>query len=413
MWLLLLLPLISAKIVIYSGGFDPTCYSYSSSVEEMRAFGPEAIANFLEDMGFEVEVTDRIPNDAKALVIPACTYIDEQVLEKILKVVERNGGVLIDAWERSPLLRELKVVRLNHVEDIERRSFKHPYVEIKNGVLVNSILEGGPIRRHSKLYYVGPAIEGAGYNVGVVTENGEAVLLWKEGRGRIVVTGCLFCMGPYLLANTIDWIEDGKIDFPEVTVERDAIPSVVKKGSQFMDRIIVEVEDTDANVSGEYLYNIGEPFCKTSFEGMDLPEREIIRGRQRIELRYRLKAEEVGSCILPPSIIYVESEEGKREIIADPVEISVTGVFFESEEIPSWLYLAVPVSIAAAVFLYKRLRIKVERDRILRALHELDKKFKKREIDKESYTKIRAEYMKRLIELEALGGGQPKLGRQK
>jgi len=410
MWFMLLLPLAAAKIIIYSGGYDPTCYTYASSVEEIKAYGPEALATFLEKMGLEVEVVEEIPEDAEAVIVPACTYIGDKEIEKIMKVAER-GGVVVDAWEDSPLLRELKVVRLGHVEGIERRSFRHPYVEVKNGVLVASALEGGPVRRHSKMYYVGPALEGAGYSAGMVTEEGEAVLLWREGKGRVVVTGCLFCMGPYLLANVADWIEDGEINFPEVVVERSAVPAVVKKGSEFIDRFVVEVEDTEANVSGEYLYNVGEPFCKTSFEGMDLPEREIVRGRQRVELRYRLRAEEVGSCLLPPSIVYVESGERKREIIVDPVEISVTGVLFGSEETPSWLFLAIPLALGGAFLIYRKLRVRMERERIRRALRELDKKFKKREIDKDSYMKIRAEYMKRLIELEASEGGQQKPGR--
>ncbi|NPA86382.1 MAG: ThuA domain-containing protein [Candidatus Diapherotrites archaeon] len=425
--LLLLLPLSLAKTAIYAKDFSLECYIYRSETAELIPESPYVLAAFLRDSGLDVEVINSSENlDLyDAVVVLPCTTMDPQDVERFVAFYEAGGGLIVDLRDYNPVAEQFGVVKKTYeMEGLERGSLSTTYVTITNGILVNNplISPSGPLRYgYERMYYVGePIFLPKGFNSGFVTENGENVLGWKVENGRLVVTGCLYCSGPLLLVNLVDWAEDGVVDFPDFTVVRDVIPSTVLEGETLADMVRI-VADEDLRIEGEYVYGVSGPFCDFGEPTVEFKGPTRVGDRVEMEALFTYTAEGTGSCLLPPVLLTLSYENQKREVIVDPVEVTVSQrrIALYNESFPylaavGVLLLAVAF-VALRPFLRRRYLLR-EREKYQQLIKLTMKRRMQGELSEEAYKQLVSEYQKKLQEIEfelsLLSGGKGSKQRQ-
>ncbi len=414
--LLLLLPISLAKVGIYSKDFSIDCYTYTDAVRSLRPEPIGVLVSYLRDLGFDVEAFQ----DAAAafnydgVIVPSCTTLEPEDINTFISYYRSGGGLLIDVRQDSPLAEAFGVARKSEmVEGVNTRSFKSVYTEVVNGVYISGAITdpNGPVKTgYEHIFYIGKALKlPESFNSSFATPDGKDVLGWKKGEGRVIVTGCLYCSGPLLLAEMVDWIEDGYIDFPDFVIQRRVIPQMTSPGGLLSDEITIL--SSDIKVRGEYAYNVGgSRYCNFELVKADIGNPEPMGDKYAFSARFTLKAgDETGACRLPPVLLHLEYDDQRRDVIVDPVKVEVvkgTSPWVEKtgDSLP-WIGLSVVV-LALIVFLFAKKRS--ERSRLLNEWRKLKRIIKtarikrmKGELSEEAYKKLIAEYEARLQEIEA------------
>ncbi len=410
---LLILPLSFSAVAIYAKDFSTDCYAYQGTVEELLPQSPHVLAAYLRDLGFDVNViysTDDLSR-YNAVIVLSCTSMNPQDVDRFLRFYKEGGGLIIDLRSTNPLADRFGVVKKTYkLEGLDRGSISTSYTEIKNGILVKGALTSpaGPVFfGYERMYYVGePIYLPRGFNSGFATENGENVLGWKEDKGRVVVTGCLYCSGPLLLANLVDWAEDGKIDFPSFSVTRKVLPDVVKPGETLVDDIRVLASDS-MTVGGEYVYGVGGKYCNFGEPQAEFGRPHPLGDRIEVETKFIYKASGLpGTCYLPPVLLHLSFSGKKRDVIVDPVEVTVAGTSVVAYTdnlrwiVGALFVLVVVAAIFAAPRIRKRRLLKEWKKYVL--LIEMTKKRRlANKISEDAFKSLIKDYEERLQEIEA------------
>ena len=330
-----MVPLVSASVAIYAKDFSTECYIYRDSQSELLPQSPFILKSFLSDSGFDVDVITSTDNLDKydAVIVLSCTKLTTNDLNNIIRFYEKGGGLVLDAREDNPLIHHFDVYKKTYpLEGLDRSSLDTTYVTVKNGVLVNTpiINKSSPIvSGYEKMYYVGePLAAPSGFNSGFTTESGENVMVWKmDGMKRVAILGCLYCADPLLLTNVVDWAEDGSVDFPDFRIYRKVIPEIVPLGNILVDMISITVDKELNNVTGNYLYNTGNPaYCDFGEPRSEIEPPEPEGDSYKISVKFTYKARgKPGTCSLPPALILLKWKDQTRRVIVDPVEVTVSG----------------------------------------------------------------------------------------
>ncbi len=409
--LLLLLPFAFSKVGIYAKDFSVTCYRYSDDVRSLNPETPNILVSYLRDGGFDVELFYSTEDIGKydGIIVLGCTSMDPKDVERFLSF---EGRLVVDARDDNPLSSALGVKRKSYpLEGTDTSSFRDVYVNITNGILLKHVIKGGPLVGYERMYYVGnPIFLPSRFKSGFLTPTGEDVLGIDD---NVVVTGCFYCSDPLLLYNLVDWVEDGKIDFPSFYIEREITPSLVRVGGTFVDIVRVR-SPKEMEVRGEYIYGEGGgQFCNftpinTEFSGPEITGREY-----EVEARFIYRPEEPVYCYLPPVVLDLLWKAYKRTVILDAIPVTVSSTTVALPERPlDWIYVLIPLIllILLSPFLYKQLKIRRLKKRWIQLKRLIDKtnqRYMARKISKEVYEELITEYTK---ELQLVEGALTELG---
>ncbi len=411
--LLLLIPTAFSLTAIYARNFSVDCYIYRTASEQLLPETPKILESYLEDMGFDVDVIEDTEDLRMydALIVLSCTDMDPKNVEDILNFYDGGGGLIVDVHRENPITEALGVRKKTYpLEGLKRGSLSTLYVDIKNGVIVKETIkdgEGPIVSGYERMYYVGePIYLPSGFNSGFAPESGEDVLGWKKDGGRVAVVGCLYCADPLLLANLVDWAEDGKVDFPRFLIKRRALPDVVPAGGTIVDEIEVVVEEGVQQVTGSYLFGTSGAYCNFELLSSEFERPQPFGDKYRLSARFTLRAgTEPETCYLPPALLEIFSGSSTRRVTVDPVEVVVSGrtmVQFTENDLP--LIAGILVVFLLTLFVIKMMS---RRQRLLREWRKYrflikvaKRKRMKREISQEAYERMMAEYEKALQEIE-------------
>ncbi len=415
--LLMLIPLTHAYILVYSNGFDYR-QNYGRDVY-INVQSVDQIVRTWQDWGFsDVQAGSRIDPNADGIVVLGCTKIDDEDLQALEEYIKNGGRVAIDLFcpgKMDDFMYQYGVIRSEKpYQGTILQKLSLPYAEVR-GFPVDRpiIMRDTPVNsKYVKMIYVGPSFTKVGdtFSDVFITPTGQSVaFIGAIGNGKVYASGCLLCSNQLLMANILDWLKDGKIDFPSFEVDRRVYPSVKKVGEPFYDEIRISVppeEKQSLDIAVAYPYN-EEGFCKL----VPVQERDV-QGNT-IVFRFEYKADEAMSCNLAPVIVSMTwiSPEGKiiREFSIPSEYIQVIAPKFSIP--PNLLpYIALAgiaiLGIVGWVLWKKREERKLKEMKLhVRALEQglkdLQKKFMTRQITEDVYKRLTERYLAEIEELKA------------
>ncbi len=354
---------------------------------------------FLRESGFEVKEVTHPEGDV--VIVLGCTSLDDETALAFLDYVEEGGSLIVDARGNNRLLTYLNVGESFVVRGRDEVRVSLYYSTIDGGVLVEGALAGpgSPFWGYEKMYYVGRGIRTPqDWTSLMVTENGVEVAAIK---GNVSVVGCLLCADPLFIQNLVDYLEDGKNDFPRVDVRRYATPRVVKWGDTVEDIVEVTVSSPDVEVQVSYPYETGD-YCSFPLIRGEIGDIRPEDGGYTQSTRFVYRAEG-RSCELAPVIVKAVFEGKEREITVRGQRITVE----EEGLLVGGNYLLPGLLIVLALLTYFGLgRLKrsslIKRWKRVKLLMRLTKRrYMKREIDEETYKRLISDYQKELDIVEA------------
>ncbi len=414
---LLLLPVTHAYILVYANGFK---YGGDYGKDTyVRVGSVDQIVQTWRDWGFkDVVKGDRIDPKADGIVILGCTSLSDSDVAALEEYVKKGGRVAVDLHcpgAIDNLFSKYGVIRSDRpYRGTILQTLHLPYVDVKGYPVDRPIVmrDAPTSSKYVKMIYAGPSFTIAGEHFSDVflTPTGQSVaFMGKIGNGEVYASGCLLCSNQLLMANILDWLEDGKIDFPRFEVDRRVYPPVKKVGEPFYDELRISVPDTvmdSMDIEVAYPYN-ERGFCKLT----PVQEREV-QGSTAI-FRFQYTPETKMDCSLAPVVVSMTwiSPDGKItrsfsvpgeyiQVIAPPLSIP-----------PNYLpYIAasllVILGVGAAFAWERHKKKKLEEMRLqVKALEEsmedLQKKLMTRQITEDVYKKLMERYIAEIEELKA------------
>ncbi len=414
---LVLLPVAQAYILVYSNGFDYR-QNYGKDVY-VRVQSVDQIIQTWQDWGYtDVRAGSRIDPNADGIVILGCTKISDEDVQELEDYVKNGGRVALDLYcpgKLDDFMYQYGVIRSDApYQGTILQKLTLPYVEARGYPIDRPIImRGTPINsKYVKMIYVGPSFTKAGdtFSDVFITPTGQSVAFLGEiGTGTVYASGCLLCSNQLLMANILDWLEDGKINFPSFDVDRRVYPPMKKVGEPFYDEIRISVppdEKQSLDISVAYPYN-EEGFCKL----VPVQEREI--KDNTVIFRFEYTPDTAMSCNLAPVIVSMTwiSPNGKiiREFTVPSEYVQVIAPKFS---IPPNLvpYIAlgavILLSIIGAILWRKHEEKKLEEMKLQvkaleQSMQDLQKKFMTRQITEDVYKRLTERYIAEIEELKA------------
>lgn len=224
--LLLLFPIAWARVLIYAKGFAPDAYGETGNLY-LDVQDASALETFLERAGFDADVIsdpkEATPDDA--IIVLGCTRISDAEAAHLLALTKEGAGLIVDLRCPSPFAHLLRVVPVDDYVGIRTGVLSTEYVTVNGYYVVAAKHTSCNVPAcfgYESMYYVGKTLYAEGEEWRDVFTDASLLVYRDLGKGRVAVTGCLLCASPLLLENLVDWAENGRVDFPKVTVEREA-----------------------------------------------------------------------------------------------------------------------------------------------------------------------------------------------
>ncbi|MDN5358478.1 MAG: hypothetical protein PWP76_321 [Candidatus Diapherotrites archaeon] len=414
--LLALLSVAQAYVLVYANGFDYR-QNYGKDVY-VEAGTPEQIVSTWQDWGFEdVVLSNKIDTAADGIIILGCTDLDEEDMKKLDEYVKNGGRVVLDLYcpgRLDDFVYQYGIIRSDKpYQGTILQTLKLPYVEVK-GYPVDKpiVMRETPVNsKYVGMTYVGPAFTATSevFSDVFLTPTGQSVaFIGRIGSGTVYVTGCLLCSNQLLMANILDWVGDGKIDFPAFEVDRRIYPPIKKVGEPFYDEIRITVPPEEAQsleITVAYPYN-EEGFCKLT------PVQQREQQGNTVIFKFEYYPEDKMNCQLAPVMVSINwiSPKGKilREftVPGEYIQVITTGYFVPPSKLPYAVAAIIVIVASFSIVLWTyRERKKVKEMRLrLEALEEslkdLQKKFMTRQITEDVYKRLTEKYLAEMEELK-------------
>ncbi len=264
--IILLLPSTWARVLIYAKGFAADAYGEAGTLY-LDVQDAHALKTFLERAGFDVDIIES-PTEATSadvIIVLGCAKISDTDAALLLTLAKEGAGLIVDLRCPSPFTHLLRVAPVDDYVGIrtgvlstEYATVTGYYVEAGEHTSCNAPACFG----YESMYYVGKTLYAEGEEWRDVFTDASILVYRNIGQGRVAVTGCLLCASPLLLENLVDWAEDGVIDFPKVTVKREA----TLHPDGFVHDIFTIVAPIDVNAHIYYSSPSNCPLIKTRDE---------------------------------------------------------------------------------------------------------------------------------------------------
>ncbi|HID09281.1 TPA: hypothetical protein EYP13_03560, partial [Candidatus Micrarchaeota archaeon] len=306
-FLLLLLPVSHAYVLVYTKGFS---YRQNYGRDTHVVVEPvERIVSAWREWGYRnVRASNNIDPNADGIVVLGCTELDDEDIRTLEEYVKKGGRLVLDLHcpgKLDDFMYQYGVIRSDRpYEGTILQTMTLPYARIR-GYPVDRpiIMRNTPVNsKHVKMIYVGPTftVTSEVFSDAFITPTGQSVAFIGEvGEGKVYATGCLLCSNQLLMANILDWVSDGRVDFPRFEVDRRVYPPVKEVGRPFYDEIRVSVspDERDAvEISVAYPYN-EEGFCRL------VPTQDRRAEDGTVVFRFEYTPREKMSCSLAPVVV--------------------------------------------------------------------------------------------------------------
>ncbi len=410
-----------AYVLVYDKGFSG--YETGSGGSTYISVAPaEQIVQTWNQWGFpDVQLGETIDTSASGIIILGCTQLDKGDVDKLYEYVESGGRLVLDLHcpgTADNLAFKLGILRAEQpYTGTIIQEMNLPYITVKGYPIDRPIVRRGtPFNsRYVKMIYVGPTFtqSGTALSSTFVTPNGEPVAFFGQvGKGYVYITGCLLCSNQLLMANILDWLEDGRVDFPSFYVYRRVYPETKLVGKPFYDEITIEIPP-DAretmSVSADYVYNEPgicrlTPTLKTN-TGFDQTGTE--------KLLFEYDPERPMQCSLGPFIVRINWQSPNGPTYR---EFTVPGPYVQVISPPlsippnytPYILGAILAVLAAATPFALRWKKKKEIKRLVKRLdgieygmEDLRRKFMTRAITEDIYKQLLQKYIAEAEEIKA------------
>jgi len=414
---LLLLPAAQAYVLVYTKGFDYK-HNYGKDTYVLLESAEEIVSTW-RDWGYRnLQASNKLDPRAEGIIILGCTELVEDDIRMLEEYVEKGGRLVLDLYcpgRVDDFMYRHGVIRSEkpYSEGILQKMVL-PYANIRGYPVDKPIIrQNTPLNsKYARMIYSGPTftITGKSFSYAFITPKGQSVAFTAEiGKGGAYASGCLLCSNQLLMANILDWVSDGRVDFPRFEVSRRVYPRTKEVGRPFYDEIRISrpSEERDAvEISVAYLYN-KEGFCKL------VPTQDEERDEDAVVFRFEYVPQERMSCSLAPVVVSMTwiSPEGKivREftVPGENVQVIAPSIYVPPSAFP---YVAVAVMIVLAglavvgarYYKRKRLRdLKLQLKALEESLNDLHKKLMTRQITEDVYKRLVERYVAKIEELKA------------
>ena len=414
---LLVIPVTQAYVLVYTKGFD-----YRQNYGKDTYVIPESVEQIVStwrEWGYgNLQASEKLDPQAEGIIVMGCTELSEEDVRMLGEYVEKGGRLVIDLYcpgnvDNFMYRYGVMSSEMAYSGGILQKMVL-PYAEIRGYPVDKPIIRPNtPLNsKYAMMVYSGPTftITGKSFSHAFLTPNGQLVAFTAEiGKGGVYASGCLLCSNQLLMANILDWVSDGRVDFPRFEVSRRVYPRTKEVGRPFYDEIRISrpsEERESVEISVAYLYN-KEGFCKlvpTQDEGGD---------EDAVVFRFEYVPQERMSCSLAPVIVSMTwiSPEGKivREftVPGENVQVIAPSIYVPPSAFP---YVAVAVMIVLAglavvgarYYKRKRLRdLKLQLKALEESLNDLHKKLMTRQITEDVYKRLVERYVAKIEELKA------------
>ena len=285
-----------------------------------------------------------------------------------------------------------------------------PYVDVEGYPVTSSItIANSPMSTgFTGMTYVGPTFTITNDRMMPLfaTPTDKAIAFYGPiGKGYVFGTGCLLCSNQMLMANILDWLDNGRVDFPKITITRNVHPQSVVAGNPIYDEIRIHAPQNAGIVDIELSYVYDEKgYCRM--------EPKISTKKQEasaITITSEFVPQEAMSCKLGPAVVDItwDGPNGKylREAVLEPVPIVVANPSVPIQKSDWPYYLAALVLVAAAAYIYyprmKARKLKRRAKAIKEALHDLRLQLMTQKITEDVYKQLLQKYIAEYNEIKA------------
>jgi len=415
--LIVLLPAAQGYVLVYAKGFEYR-WSYGEDTY-VRAGSVEKVLETWRGWGYrDLRASGRIDPGADGIIVLGCTELEEDDLKLLEDYVKRGGRLVLDLYcpgRLDDFMYRYGVTRSGRpYRGVLLQRMVLPYAEVRGYPVDRPIIaQDTPVNsRYAGMVYSGPAftITGDTFSDAFITPTGDSVAFTAEiGKGKVYATGCLLCSNQLLMANVLDWVSDGRVDFPRFEVDRRVYPPVKEVGKPFYDELRVSLppeEKETLDVSVAYPYN-EEGFCRM------VPVQERKTEGSTVVFRFEYTPQEKVSCSLAPVLVSMTWVSPKGKVVreftvpGEYVQVVAPPLYVPPSALP-YVALALLAVLAGLAVLGKeyhkrkkisdmKLRLKVLEE----GLKELHKKLMTRQITEDVYKKLVERYVAEMEELRA------------
>ncbi|NPA76233.1 MAG: hypothetical protein GXN93_00580 [Candidatus Diapherotrites archaeon] len=401
---------IYAKGFSYKGNFGNLTYVHVKSLQ--------AILDTWQAWGFtNISVGYSIDPHADGILVLGCTEMDKSDVEVLEKYIENGGRVALDLHCPGPLdalITKYGVVR-NADEPYKSDAgitmhMSLPYVDVVGYPVTSEItIANSPMSTgYTGMTYVGPTFTITNDRMMPLfaTPTDKAIAFFgPAGKGYIFGTGCLLCSNQMLMANILDWLDNGRVDFPKVSITRTVHPQSVVAGNPIYDEIKITVPKNAGiiDLSLDYLYN-EKGYCK-----MNPAVSTKSQSGDTITIVSKFIPEQAMNCKLGPAVVSMtwDGPNGKylRKAVLEPVPIVVAAPSIPLQKSNWPYYVGAAIILAlAAVFTYPRMKARKLKRRakaLKEAMHDLRKQLMTQQITEDIYKQLLQKYLAEYNEIRA------------
>ena len=401
---------IYAKGFSYRGDFGNLTYVHVKSLQ--------AMLDTWQAWGFKnISIGYSIDPHADGILVLGCTEMSKEDVDALEEYIKNGGRVALDLHCSGPLdalITKYGVVR-NAGEPYRSDSgitmkMSLPYVDVEGYPVTSSItIANSPMSTgFTGMTYVGPTFTITNDRMMPLfaTPTDKAIAFYGPiGKGYVFGTGCLLCSNQMLMANILDWLDNGRVDFPKITITRNVHPQSVVAGNPIYDEIRIHAPQNAGIVDIELSYVYDEKgYCRM--------EPKISTKKQEasaITITSEFVPQEAMNCKLGPAVVDItwDGPNGKylREAVLEPVPIVVANPSVPIQKSDWPYYLAALVLVAAAAYIYyprmKARKLKRRAKAIKEALHDLRLQLMTQKITEDVYKQLLQKYIAEYNEIKA------------
>ena len=401
---------IYAKGFSYSGNYGNLTYVHVKSLQ--------AMLDTWQAWGFKnISIGYSIDPHADGILVLGCTEMSKDDVDALEEYIKNGGRVALDLHCSGPLdalITKYGVVR-NAGEPYRSDSgitmkMSLPYVDVEGYPVTSSItIANSPMSTgFTGMTYVGPTFTITNDHIMPLfaTPTDKAIAFYGPiGKGYVFGTGCLLCSNQMLMANILDWLDNGRVDFPAVSITRTVHPQSVIAGNPIYDEIKISAPQNSGIIDIELSYIYDEKgFCPLT--------PKVTTKKQEggaISIVSEFVPQEAMNCKLGPAVVDItwDGPNGKylREAVLEPKPIVVANPPIPIQK-SDWPYYVAAAAIiaAAAYFYYPRMKAKKLKRRakaIKEALHDLRLQLMTQKITEDVYKQLLQKYIAEYNEIKA------------
>ncbi len=430
---LLLLSTASAYVEIYARGF-----SYHGNYGNLTYIHVKPLDTILETWrawGFKnIAVGESIDPNADGILVLGCTALSKEDINALENYILKGGRVALDLYCPGPLDDLLSKYGIVRNEGRPYRSTtgitvktELPYADIMGYPVESEIsISNSPTSTgYTGMTYVGPTFTLTNDQIMplfATPTDGAIAFFGRIGKGYVYGSGCLLCSNQMLMANILDWLSDGRVDFPHVKITRNVHPQSVIAGNPIYDDITITLPKNAGIIGIDLGYVYDEKgFCQLKPAVTSKTENGNI-----VKITAKFTPEQAMQCKLGPAVITMnwDGPDGEyvRKVVLNPVPIVVSNPYLPVSTTYWPYYVAAVVIAGASLWFFKRrsdVKRKIARLNALKeAMNDLRKQLMTQQITEDvyksllqkylaEYNEIRAELKEKGIDISQIGSGKP------